>query len=432
MSDDDFDDFPYHAPGGSDGPMRVSRDFDDVARDDGAEAVRHALSQAKFSGREFAPLNEEVISSRVPGVLQIEWAEEIEPHLNSLWLIKKTLPQQGLGVIYGHPGSGKSFLALDLAMHVALGWDWNGLRTRRGVVIYVGAEGQKGLRNRIVAFKRHHGLKCPIPLGLVPTPIDLYDSAADRAALCAKVREAAERYDQPPALIVVDTISKTLGAGKENTDDLAVYVANCDQLAAEFGCCVMPVHHRPKDSESTEPRGHGSLKGGMDTVILVDEVGKVKRARITKQKDDEAREMLLFGLEPIELGIDDDGEPVTSCVIKPALVDIDSSGSEFDRKVARLPAGPRLVYSQLAELLQQVESGIPAEIPDEEINRLRVGKVIELEAWRDKSISAAGTGRDMNRDTGKKAFNRALLRLQNDGIVRVWEQWAWITFELPK
>ncbi len=363
------------------------------------------------------------------GGLPIEWGEEIEPQLNSLWLIKKTLPQQGLALIYGHPGSGKSFLAIDMAMHVALGRDWNGLRTRRGIVVYVGAEGQKGLRNRIVAFKRHHNLEGPIPLGLVPTQIDLYDSAADRAALAGAVRRAADRYGQPPALIVVDTISKTIGAGKENTDDLAVYVANCGALATEFGCCVLPVHHRPKDAESTDPRGHGSLKGGMDTVILV-EAGKPKRARITKQKDDEERDLLLFNLQPIELGIDNDGDEVTSCVLAPTLVDTNPAVDPFARAIAKLPAGARLIFEQLAEAIVNEGCQIPSDIPDTEIDRLRVGKVVLLEAWRDKSISAAGTEAGHSRDTGKRNFNRALERLRNVGVVRVWNEWAWITHHI--
>lgn len=382
-------------------------------------------------GREPGPDLEPLPTSLNRGSLQIEWAEEIEPHLNSLWLIKKTLPEQGLALIYGHPGSGKSFLAIDLGMHVALGWDWNGLRTHRGVVVYIGAEGQKGLRNRIVAFKRHHNLTGPIPLALVPTPVDLYDSAADLAALANAVRETAARYDERPALVVIDTISKTIGAGKENTDDLAVYVSNCGRLSTEFGCCVMPVHHRPKDTESTEPRGHGSLKGGVDTVILV-EAGKPKRARLTKQKDDEERELLLFNLRPVELGNDDDGEPITSCVIVPTLVDLNAGGNEFERAVARLPSGPRLVFNQLAELLKNVEGGVPPDIPATEINHFKVGKVAELAAWRDKAISACGIDRDKDRDTGKKAFNRAVPKLQNAGVVRIWEQWAWITYELPK
>jgi hypothetical protein len=148
-------------------------------------------------------------------------------------------------------------------------------------------------------------------------------------------------------------------------------------------------------------------------------------------------------LQPIELGVDDDGDPVQSCVVIPTLVDHDLGGDQFQRAVARLPAGPRLIFNQLAESLDQSGEPIPTGIPDTEINRFRVGKVVKLAAWRDKAISASGvsnvpanpvsgTGRDKNRDATKKAFNRALPKLQNAGIIRVWEEWAWITHELPK
>ena len=137
-------------------------------------------------------------------------------------------------------------------------------------------------------------------------------------------------------------------------------------------------------------------------------------------------------LQAIELGFDDDGDPITSCVVMPTLQGTDTRGDEFQLAVAKLPSGSRMVYNQLAELLEQSGEPIPTGIPDTEINRFRVGKVADFAAWRDKAISASGTGRDINRDTGKRAYNRALPTLQNAGIVRVWEQWAWITHELPK
>lgn len=369
--------------------------------------------------RPFAPVDE--TTGARP--LQIEWAEEIEPHLNSLWLIKKTLPQQGLALIYGHPGSGKSFLAIDIAMHVALGWEWNGLRTRHGSVVYIGAEGQKGLRNRIVAFRRQHKIEGAIPLGFIPTPIDLYDSQADMAALRGQIRATAERYGQPPALIVVDTISKTIGVGKENTDDLAVYVANCGALASTFECCVLPVHHRPKDAESTEPRGHGSLKGGVDTVILV-EAGKPKRARITKQKDDEERELLLFNLQPIELGTDDDGDPVSSCIVAPTL-DRFVEENPTARKLAKLTPNYRVVYDQLGKAIEAEGSSPPASIPADLLGQW-VGKVVDLKTFSDRSISALRTASDTKPDTARKTFERARTKLQALELIGVYEDFAWL------
>jgi KaiC/GvpD/RAD55 family RecA-like ATPase len=360
--------------------------------------------------------------------LQIIWFEDIRPQLDTLWLIERTLPQAGIAVIYGHPGSGKTFLALDMAMHVSLGWEWDGHAVRKGVVVYVAAEGQRGLQNRVIAFKRQHGVD-EAPVAIIPTPIDLFDPSADCEKLAAAGRAAAEKYGEDPVLIVVDTISKTMGAGKENTDDLAIYVRNCEALSAAFGCCVLPVHHRPKDSESSDPRGHSSLKGGIETLILV-EGGETRRARITKQKDGEERELLLFNLHVHEVGLDARGCPVTSCTITPSTLEAAPAIDPFNRAVAKLSDGAKLVYQQLVELIRAGGTMIPPSIPDAEIDRLRVGKVALLEAWRDKSISAAGTGAGHTRDAGKKAFNRALDRLRTLGIVRVWEEWAWITHSL--
>lgn len=379
-----------------------------------------ALVNAKLS--EAAPPSD--------SALPIEWGEDIEPRLDALWLIERTLPQEGLALIFGHPGSGKTFLALDMGGHIAMGWDWHGLEVRQGVVIYICAEGQNGARNRIAAFKRRHGIMGTFSLALVPCSVNLFDPAADRVRVAAAVRRAVERYGQVPVLIIIDTISKTMGGGKENTDDLAVYLSNCGWLSSEFRCCVMPIHHRPKDQDSTDPRGHGSLMGGLDTAILVDEVGKTKRARITKQRDDEERVLAMFNLEVLDLGVDKKDKPVTSCTVVPTLTDLAPKADPFAIAVGKLSAGPRLIYEQLGETLEAEGFAIPTDIPDREIDRLRVGKVALLEAWRDKSISAAGTDAGHSRDAGKKAFNRALTSLRERRIVRVWEDWAWITFDV--
>jgi hypothetical protein len=364
-----------------------------------------------------------------PPPLPVEWCEEIEPQLEGLWLVKRLLPQVGLALLYGHPGCGKTFLGLDLSMHCALGWPWNGRAVRKGLVVYVAAEGQRGLKNRIYAFRQHHRIDGPIPLALIPAPIDLQAPDADRARLAATIQIAAKRYGEPPVLIAVDTISKTFGAGKENTDDMALFVANCGWLASEFACCLLAIHHRPKNAESSEPRGHSSLKGGLDTVVLV-EGGPTKRATVTKQRDADAGEAILFNLRSVDLGVDEDGEPVTTCVVEPTDIDLSPSVDPFARAVAKLSPGARLVYDELGEILKAEGTAVPDAIPDAEIDRSRVAKVASLEAWRDKSISAAGTASGHSRDTGKRTFNRHLESLRSKGIVRVWNEWAWITFAI--
>ena len=76
--------------------------------------------------------------------------DELEnlPKLN--WLIKDILIDGGIATIYGESGSTKSFLAIDLAMHLATGSEWFGLEVNRGIpIIYTALEGFRGVVKRI-------------------------------------------------------------------------------------------------------------------------------------------------------------------------------------------------------------------------------------------------------------------------------------------
>ena len=55
--------------------------------------------------------------------------------------------------LFGKPGVGKSFLALDLAMSAAAGVPWLGKTTKQGDVVYICAEGTTGLKHRVRAWR---------------------------------------------------------------------------------------------------------------------------------------------------------------------------------------------------------------------------------------------------------------------------------------
>lgn len=358
------------------------------------------------------------------GALPIEWADNVEAQLTCLWLVKRFLPALGIVLLYGHPGCGKSFLAFDIAFHIALGWNWHGRKVQRGLVIYVAAEGGRGVRNRIVAFRKRHCIEEPIPFAVVPVAIDMQAPDADIGKLIATIRAAAARAGAPPRLIVLDTLSKTFGAGKENTDDMVSYIANCQRIASAFGCCVMPVHHRPKDAESVEPRGHGSLKGGVDTVILVED-GKPRSARLTKQKDGELGEALHFDLNVVELGHDEDGEPVTSCVVEP-ITSAPRTAPGFTRKLSDVQA---IVLQALRDAIAQ--SGV---VVSEMVNPANAGgrghsiPVVgaNLSEWAEMAMAALENP-DRSPDSCRRMFQRARDRLQAIGAVKISDGFAWIT-----
>lgn len=246
--------------------------------------------------------------------LPLIFCKSVRPILSNLSLVKGLLASSSLAVLFGHPGCGKSFAAIDLGCHVALGWDWAGRKVTQGAVVYLAAEGGRGVQNRIAAFKKHHRVH-DFPFALIPCPIDLQAADGDVNALSQSIQEVAAHYRKNVALIIVDTLSKTFGAGKENSDDMAGFVNNCQTIATQHDCCVIAVHHRPKDALSSEPRGHSSLKGGVDTVLMIDG-GDIKRVSVGKQKDAQEAPPFNFKLHPITIGHDVDGDAVTSCIVE--------------------------------------------------------------------------------------------------------------------
>src|SRR3954453_12702372 len=93
------------------------------------------------------------------GRLKLVMFDEIKPRLTSNYIVKGVLGDGEMGVVYGESGGGKTFFALDLALHVAAGKEWRGRRVRQGGVVYVAAEGGHGINNRVVAFKRHRDVQ---------------------------------------------------------------------------------------------------------------------------------------------------------------------------------------------------------------------------------------------------------------------------------
>ena len=71
------------------------------------------------------------------------------------WLIDGIIPKDANIILYGYPGSGKSFIALDMALHVAYGKKWHNLKCHKpGIVIYILGEGLNGFPERVKSWHK--------------------------------------------------------------------------------------------------------------------------------------------------------------------------------------------------------------------------------------------------------------------------------------
>lgn len=181
------------------------------------------------------------------------------------YLARRLIPRNGLTVIWGPPKSGKSFWTFDLAMHVALGWDYRGKRVQQGPVVYCSFEGQSGINGRVEAFRLRHLAENAegVPFYLQPLVLDL---VKDCGELVAAIRDTLG--ETKPAAVVLDTLNRSL-RGPENSDqDMSAYVRAADTIREAFDCAVIIVHHCGVAGD--RPRGHTSLTGAVDAQLAFD------------------------------------------------------------------------------------------------------------------------------------------------------------------
>lgn len=230
-------------------------------------------------------------------------------------LVKGLLPATGMAMLFGSSGSGKSFLTIDLAMAIARGAQWRGLRTREGRVVYVVAEGAGGFRKRLKAYAKHHD----IDLGSVTGTFGVIPHAPNLLAVAdvdALVRDL-EPFGKVD-LVIIDTLAQTAPGGDENSsEDMGLLLRHCRRIQEVTEGLVAIVHHSGKDL-TKGARGWSGLKGAMDAMLEVSRIegSDLRKVRVEKAKDDSDGAEWPFTLDVVHLGVDEDLDPVSSCVIR--------------------------------------------------------------------------------------------------------------------
>ena len=270
-----------------------------------------------------------------------------------LWLIKNVLPTTGLAACYGASGVGKSFLIVDMLQHLGAGRPWFGYRVRACRCVYIALEGEAGVAGRVRAYRARHGGTSENVLYMVQ-PFSLL---IDVTALADAIESAGGA-----GLIAIDTLNRAAPGIDENAaGDMGLLLSAAKGLQARFGGLVLLVHHTGKDP-SKGLRGHSSLHAAIDSGIEVRREGDRRDWLVAKAKDGQDGAAHPFRLDVVELGTDEDGEPVTSCVVAAA-----EGGLEVRR--AKLPAGgnQRIVWDALAELFRAAvfspDAGAPGDLP---------------------------------------------------------------------
>lgn len=208
------------------------------------------------------------------GEIRLWTLDEIYAEPDPVWLIEDILQEASFNILSGLPGSKKSFIAQDIGASVALGLPWLDQRVTQGDVVYIYAEGRKGLKFRAMAWDESRG-ETPRRMRIIDRAIDIPNLRSIK-----KLVKAIRAQGLNPVLIIIDTMARNFGEGDENkTPDMNAFIKGVDALQSSFdNCSVLVVHHTGWDGK--HERGSSALRGAVDTSIKAVSGAKTKTGYI--------------------------------------------------------------------------------------------------------------------------------------------------------
>lgn len=270
------------------------------------------------------------------------------------WRVKGVLPAEGLAALFGASGSGKSFLVLDMLQSLAGGADWFGHRVKPCPVIYCALEGEGGIAGRVNAYRIRHGATAE-NIRYLAQPFSLLDDADVQ-----ELAKAIKADGNGAGVVVLDTLNRAApGADENDSKSMGQIIAAAKELQTLIGGLVILVHHTGKDA-SKGLRGHSSLHAALDAAIEVRRDGDRREWLIAKSKDGEDGDAHPFKLDVVELGIDEDSEPITSCTVHP----LEKSAEVLRRPLPPKSGNQRTVWDTLREIFRKAGNVKPEGAPD--------------------------------------------------------------------
>ena len=371
---------------GDDRPERAT-DFNDLYRLKGPQAVKALfLREAPKLENRFKLLSGRDIANLPP----------------LRWLVRGVLPADGVAALYGPSGSGKSFLALDMAAAIAEGNEWFGCRVTAAPVVYCALEGEAGFSARVQAWEKHNECDLPDDLNLMLQPFKLTEPA-DVCDLASVVPHGA--------VVFIDTLNRAAPTMDENSSaDMGTIIEAAKRLQAITGGLVCLVHHTGKDT-SKGLRGHSSLHAALDAAIEVTRDGERRAWSVAKSKDGQDGIDHRFGLKVKTVGSDEYGDDITSCAVEQV-----ANAGELTRPKVPKGGNQRIIYNGLGDLLRKShhfgKNGAPPTRP-----------CVELE----EAVEALATKLVCEPVRRKERARQAMVGLINGGAIACSDGWIWLS-----
>lgn len=363
-------------------------DIFDWLQDNTADKLLKLVKQTKpLSNKPITPIK----------VMTINEVMSMEP---VPWLVDKMIPTHSMAMVYGSPGSGKTFLALDMALHIANGVSWHGLDVEKGQVFYIAGEGVGGLRKRLKAWHLHHKREASDQCLIIPQSVGLLEDQAIDDLITTIHQLKTDKIQ----LVIFDTVARCMAGDENSAQDMGQAIKSMDRIRDVFKCTVMPVHHSGKDRDRGA-RGSTAMIGAVDVSLRVDRQESIVAVLTEKQKDAEAYKPMRFKSVVVDLDTELDLGEETSIVLQYT----DEVQQQTEK---RLSPAQQLCLEALKEAIDAKGQYMDGK-----------GKCVTEAVWREYAYARALAETP---EAKRKAFYRSAKSLQIAGHLQKWEDYVWI------
>lgn len=297
------------------------------------------------------------------------------------WIIDQVIGKGDLAMIYGPPGSGKTFVLIDLIFSACLKRTWAGrFKVKQPLTVaYCAGEGVSGLPGRFQAAARFYDSSLPHFTFFRTVPSLFYGDnekahieGIEQFILEWQQRQANDQA-QPLDILIIDTLhSASTGADENSAKDMGRVLQLARIAATELGCAVILVHHANK--AGTGERGSSSLRGAMDTMIEISPVAGKFSIECAKLKDGDKWKPQTFSLVEVEgtdsvrVWWDDVADNITNSKGKKQELDRDTIVDLLRSNKARLSA------KSIGETIGMSESTQIYKLLSELVNEKRINR----------------------------------------------------------
>jgi hypothetical protein len=231
------------------------------------------------------------------------------------WMIKDVLPCTGTCMVYGQTQAGKTFVVIDLVMHLLTKskteWFGRRIRNRPTGVFYFAMEDIVGARTRAIAWAKEHGCELPANFQIFDgNDFDL-TKTQDAEDIAQVILDAIGEG----ALFVVDTqIKAAPGADEQSSRDTSIMYKNLQRIAETVKGIAMPVTHAGKDV-TLGARGSSAQIAACDMAIVVKNSGDARTWVVDKNKSGPGGGTGHFTIRRCVVGVDADGDDIDAGVL---------------------------------------------------------------------------------------------------------------------